>query len=131
MNWSSNSFLNYSYAGSSPVRGAKQKGGHNYMSKVKEVRLSFPPSPSEDVVGYKLFIEEVPNSVTHNSISYDIGNNTSVNLNEIMSGLDAVYNIGVASVDDAGNESDFSLISDVPLDFIPPQATGIITITRL
>lgn len=101
------------------------------MSKVKEVTLSFPPSPSEDVVGYKLFIEEAPNGVTHDSPFYDIGNNTSVDLNALLSEIDGVYNIGIASVDDAGNESDFSLVNDVPLDFIPPQAPGAITITRL
>ena len=101
------------------------------MSKIKEVTLSFPPSEALDVVGYKLYIEETPNEVTHDSTFYDIGNNTTVNLNEIMSDIDGVYNIGVVAVDDAGNESDFSLVGDVPLDFIPPQAPGIITITRL
>jgi hypothetical protein len=100
------------------------------MSKVIEVTLNFPPSPSEDIVGYKLFIEEVPNVVTHDSLFYDIGNNTSVDLNDILSDVDGVYNIGIASVDDAGNESDFSLLHDVPLDFIPPQAPGIIVIIR-
>ena len=101
------------------------------MSKIKEVKLSFPASESADVVGYKLYIEVVPNEVTHSStLSYDLGNNTTIILNEIMSDIDGVYNIGVVAVDDAGNESDFSLVSDVPLDFIPPQAPGIITITR-
>jgi len=100
------------------------------MSKIKNVTLSFPVSPSEDIVGYKLYIEESPIVVTHDSPSYDLESNTVV-LNDIMSDLDGNFNIGVVAVDDVGNESDFSLVSDVPLDFVPPEVPGLITITRL
>ena len=100
------------------------------MAKIKNVTLSFPASPTEDVVGYKLYIEEAPTVVTHDSLFHDLGNNTTVVLNDIVSDLDGVYNIGIAAVDDVGNESDFSLVSDVPLDFVPPEVPGLITITR-
>ena len=101
------------------------------MAKIKDVTLSFPPSESADVVGYKLYIEPIPTEVTHDSQGYDIGNNTSVLLNTLFEGTDGVYNIGVAAVDDAGNESDLSLMSDVPLDFVPPVPPGSLTITSL
>lgn len=101
------------------------------MSKVKDVTLEFPGSDSPDVVGYRLYIEESPAVVTHNSSFFDLGNNTSVLLNNIVSpsgGIDGVYNIGVVAVDDVGNESDFSLLNDVPLDFVPPNPPGQLTI---
>ena len=100
------------------------------MAKVKDVTLTFPPSESEDVVGYKLYIETAPTEVTHDSPSYDLGNNTTdILLNTILGNIDGVFNIGVVATDDVGNESDFSLLSDIPLDFVPPGPPGILTIT--
>lgn len=101
------------------------------MAKVKDVTLSFPASPSTDVVSYKLYIEESPTEVTHDSQNYDLGNNTSILLNTILGDVDGIFNIGVVAVDDVGNESDFSLLSDIPLDFVPPQPPGALTITSL
>ena len=54
------------------------------MAKIKDVTLSFPSSPSDDVVGYKLYIEESPTGVTHDSTFYDLGVNTTIVLNDIM-----------------------------------------------
>jgi hypothetical protein len=99
------------------------------MAKIKDVTLSFPASSSTDVVGYKLYIEESPANVSHSSPNYDLGNNTTITLNNVLGTIDGVYNIGVASVDDVGNESDFSLLNDVPLDFVPPEPPGALTIT--
>lgn len=101
------------------------------MAKIKDVTLSFPPSESPDIVGYKLFIETVPAEITHDSPSYDLGNNTSILLNTVLENIDGVFNIGVAAVDDVGNESDFSLMNDVPLDFVPPVPPGALTITSV
>ena len=98
------------------------------MAKVKDVTLSFPPSESLDIVGYKLYIEASPTEVTHDSPSHDLGNNTSILLNTILGTIDGTFNIGVVAVDDVGNESDFSLMNDVPLDFVPPGPPGSLTI---
>lgn len=99
------------------------------MSKVKNVTLSFPASPSTDVVGYKLYLEPAPAEVTHDSPSYDLGNSTTIDLNGVLTDMDGIYNLGVSSIDDAGNESNFSLLNDVPLDFVPPEPPGSLTIT--
>jgi hypothetical protein len=103
------------------------------MAKVKSVNLSFPASDSPDVEGYKLYLEESPNEVTYESQSFDLGNNTSVDLATLdgMTTRDGNYNIGITAVDDAGNESSMSLISDVPLDFEAPNPPGAIVITRV
>ena len=101
--------------------------------KVKNVTLSFPASGSQDVVGYKLYMETAPTQVVYASPAFDLGNNTSVDLASLpgMSTTDGIYNLGITAIDDAGNESSFSLISDVPLDFLAPDAPGEITLTRV
>jgi len=99
---------------------------------VKKATLSFPPSNSPDVVGYKLYIETAPTPVDYNSKSFDLGNNTSVDLSTLpgMTTTDGVYNLGVSALDDAGNESSFSVLENVPLDFAAPDAPGALVITR-
>ena len=99
---------------------------------VKQITLSFPASDSPDVVNYKLYIEEAPTMVTDKSPSYDLGMETSVDLSTFdgMTTRDGVYNLGVTAVDKAGNESSFSLLNDVPLDFVAPNPPGAIVIVR-
>ena len=101
--------------------------------KVKNVTLSFPASGSLDVVGYKLYMEVSPNVVTYTSPSFELGTETTIDLATLpgITTTDGVYNLGITAVDDAGNESSFSLISEVPLDFLAPDAPGEITITRV
>lgn len=102
------------------------------MPKIKNYELSFPPSPSKDVVKYKLYIETAPTEITYESPSYDLKKKTSVKLNRILGVVDGVFNIGVVAVDDVGNESDFSLLYNVHLDFISPIMKKIaMIITRI
>lgn len=98
------------------------------MAKAATKTLSFPASGSPDVVSYKLYVEESPTEVTYDSQSYDLGNNTSVELGSIAE-FDGTYNLGVVAVDDAGNESDMSLASDIPLDLVAPEAPGALSIS--
>ncbi len=103
------------------------------MAKVKSVTMSFPPSSSADVVGYKMYMEESPSPVTDQSQMYDLGLNTSIDLSTLpgMTTNDGIYNLGITAVDDAGNESGMTVLNDVALDFVAPDAPGEITITRL
>ena len=96
------------------------------MAKVKGLTLSFPPSGSPDVVGYKMYIEESPNTVSYDSQSFDLGNNTTVDISSLagMTTMDGVYNVGVTALDDAGNESSMSIANDIPLDFAAPNPPG-------
>lgn len=94
------------------------------MAKIVPKTLTFVPSISPDVVGYRLYYEEVPNAVTENSLYVDLGaTQTSVALHEIpeFSSFDGLYNIGISAVDDSGNESDMSKLGDIPLDLSPPE----------
>ena len=100
------------------------------MAKIQEKTLSFAPSTSPDVVGYKLYYEEVPNEVTYDSPYINVSG-TSVELHEVpeFAEFDSTYNMGVSSVDDAGNESNMSKMSDVPLDLFPPSPPGSLILT--
>lgn len=99
---------------------------------VKNVNLSFSPSGSPDVVGYKMYIEEAPNEVSYDSESFDLGMNTNINIADLanITTKDGIYNIGITAIDDAGNESSMSKMGEVPLDFISPDPPGEIIITR-
>lgn len=110
------------------------------MSILKETWLRFPVSDSHDVVTHKLYIEEVPGVVTDGSPAFDIGNvrvdiggviHGEVNLAAVsgMTTLDAIYNIGVAAIDDRGNEASRTLLNDVPLDFAAPNPVGALSIS--
>lgn len=100
------------------------------MSKIKGLTIQFTPSPSPDVVTNKLYVQKAPTVVTYDSQAFDIGNKPgadgyiAVDLKSLLPNVDGIYNIGVASIDDAGNESDMSTKSDVPLDFVAPASPG-------
>jgi hypothetical protein len=92
------------------------------MAKVHIRTLSFVPSASSDVVAYRLYIDEGP--LTYNSITFPPFTETSgIDLGAMIGPVDGIYNIGVSSIDDAGNESDIlEVASNYPLDFIAPDA---------
>jgi len=96
------------------------------MPKVKDVILTFPPSGSPDVVSYKLYVQLANDPVTYDSESWGLGLNTTIDIATLpgMTTKDDIYNLGVTAVDEAGNESSFSLINDVPLDFVAPDPPG-------
>jgi hypothetical protein len=98
---------------------------------VKKVTMNFPPSPSADTVGYKLYVQKEPDAVSFDSQVFDIGNTTTLDLGTLMVDADGVFNIGVTAYDDAGNESAMSILNGVALDFVQPDPPGAITITRI
>ena len=100
------------------------------MSKIAVKKLSFNPSQSADVVGYKLYIEEAPDVVSYDSQSFDLGVKTSgIDLGAVIGEQDGTFNIGLTAYDDAGNESDIYEMGEFPLDFTAPDAPsgGVIT----
>lgn len=103
------------------------------MAKVLNTTISWPESSSEDVVGYAVYVQEAPAPVDYASPRFEVGKVSSVVLSTIpeMTTKDGVFNIGVAAIDDAGNESDMSVVNDLPLDFAAPAAPGAIVVTRV
>ena len=103
------------------------------MSPVlKKMEISFPPSGSPDVIGYKVFVQEAPDQVTHDSESWDIGNVTRIDLSTLdgMTTKDGTYNLGVCAIDDVGNMSSLSIADNIPLDFAAPDPPGLISFTN-
>lgn len=97
------------------------------MALIKTLRVTLPPSDSPDVVGYRLRIAEAPAEPDYDTPFVDLGADpTDINLAELpgFSGLDGRYNMAFSAVDDAGNESDFVVVEDMPLDFLVPLPPG-------
>jgi len=77
-----------------------------------------------DIATHRLYIEPSPNAVTYASQMFELGSADEIDLSTIagMEDIDGVFNLGVTSVDDAGNEStSMTKLNDVPLDFVPPD----------
>ena len=98
--------------------------------KIKSKEIKFTPSPSLDVVTNKLYVEEVADGseLNYDSQNWDVGNialaedgKIHVDLSVYCEGYDGIYDIGIAAVDDGGNESDMQVLNSVPLDFIAPD----------
>jgi hypothetical protein len=100
--------------------------------KLKQRQLRFTPSPSPDVVAYRLYFEPAPAPATYESPNADLGlpavdettGKAAVDLAGLpgMTTTDGTYNLGLVAVDDAGNQSSMEVLADVPLDFIAPDA---------
>lgn len=94
------------------------------MAKIVSKIISFTPSNSPDIAGYRLYYTPEADTLDYNSLFIDLGVRVS-NINlatfDAMIGLDGVYQIGVCAYDEVGNESDF-LTGIVPLDFTAPSA---------
>lgn len=99
------------------------------MAKVKSMIIRFAPSDSPDVVDNVLYVDQ-PGNLSYDSPSWSVGNvvdqdgTVHVDLGALLPGYDGVYDIGVAAVDDGGNEADMSTASDIPLDFVAPNPVG-------
>jgi len=95
------------------------------MAKMKRRRLSWKPSGSPQVVGYKLYWSE-GGAVTYDSQSAPLGNVTAVMLpDDIVSFKpgNGPLKIGLTAVDELGNESDMITVS-APYQFSVPEAPG-------
>lgn len=100
------------------------------MAKLKSMVIRFAPSDSPDVVSNLLYVDD-PGSLTYDSPSWDVGNvvdpddgTVHVDLGAVLGDYDGVYDIGIAAIDDGGNEADMSMAQNIPLDFVAPNPVG-------
>jgi hypothetical protein len=100
------------------------------MAKIaSKVLRNVSPSPSDDVVEYRLRIISTGDTVDdiYNEPPYYSGPEyTDLDLAALdgVNALQGEYNIFQSAVDTAGNESDFNVIGPVVLDFFPPEPPG-------
>jgi hypothetical protein len=102
------------------------------MATVKGLIVKFPPSPSPDVVGYRLYMSEQPTPLDYSAAVYDLGNVTEIDISTLdgMTTKSGTYDIGIVAVDAAGNESSMSIAEGVIFDFVAPDPPGPIEIMR-
>lgn len=102
------------------------------MAQVKSLIISFEASPSPDVSGYRLFMEEAPAAVGYESEYFDLGNVTEVDLASLegMTTKSGTYNLGIVAIDGAGNLSSMSKAEGVVIDFVAPDPPGEIVVNR-
>ncbi|OEU68382.1 MAG: hypothetical protein BBJ57_02130 [Desulfobacterales bacterium PC51MH44] len=111
------------------------------MPQVAPIKIAFPPSDSPDVVNYRLYYVDTSETLGLNSPYVDLppqaadpDGDMRFNAGDVKDAQgnivfeDGRYNLGVAAIDDAGNESEMSTLLDVPLDFVPPNPPGQIRI---
>ncbi len=95
------------------------------MAKMKRRRLSWKPSGSPQVVGYKLYWSE-GDEVTYDSQFAPLGNVTAVILPDDIASFKpgkGSLEIGLTAVDELGNESDMITVS-APYQFSVPETPG-------
>lgn len=93
------------------------------MAKIKRRRLRWNPSPSPQVVGYKLYWS-ADGGVDYDSNSIKLGNVTEIVLPDDVKEFAAIsgpVELGIAAVDEIGNESDLVTLK-TPFQFAVPQA---------
>ena len=100
--------------------------------------LKFTPSTSPDVTGYALYIRKASDGAVNETDEFGNyvaarfevvpptpgeGEKAQIDLASIpgMITEDTTYNIGLAAIDDVGNESSLEMLTDVPLDFAAPN----------
>jgi len=103
------------------------------MARVKSKTLRFTPSISSDITEYFVYFEPAanPTNLSYNSSKQSIGNPSPnadgkivVDMSQfnLIRTLDGKYDIGLAAIDDGGNESSMATLLAVELDFTAPFA---------
>ena len=96
------------------------------MQKIKVRTLYFPPSPSPDVTGYKIYWCPEAEDLTFDSPNVDVGMKTHdfvIPPDLPWEDLDGNYKVAASAYDDVGNETMGETVI-VPFDFIAPDAPG-------
>ena len=107
--------------GGSPTREMEKEGKR--MGRVKKRRICWEPSMSDDVATYRLYWSE-EGAVDYASKSVDVGNVTEVVIPDGIPSFPRIKGdvaLGIAAVNDAGNESDMAKMS-AKINFLVPEA---------
>lgn len=93
------------------------------MGKIRKCKLSWKPSESDLMVGYKLYWSN-GNQVNYGSNFIKLGNKNEVNLPDVLIGIvppgETIF-LGISAVDKMGNESDIISLSEPYKFSAPPE----------
>jgi len=102
------------------------------VAKIRRCKLSWKPSESEQVIGYRLYWSK-GDAVSYDSNFFELGNVSEVYLPEVLK-LDPRYDarvmLGITAVDMHGNESDMVTLAE-PYHTIAPPAPADLLLTTL
>ena len=105
------------------------------MAKIIKKKVSWTASTASDVEGYKVYWSTEANGEP----DYD-ADNVEVSATQVIFPDDTPtfpvaeegnYILGVAAVDDVGNESDMAVTSPVPFDFNAPDAPSNVIVENI
>ena len=102
------------------------------MGRMKKHKLSWKPSESQLVIGYRLYWSK-GTPVNYNSNFIDLGNVNEINLPDIISNnvpLGESINLGISALDESGNESDITILPE-PYQLSMPSAPKGLALTTL
>jgi len=95
------------------------------MARINNKTLSWNAGVAADIVAHRVYVSTSGVDPNYGSQFTDVPMPTvSMVLPDEFAGfplIDGLYKLGISSVDDMGNESDITVISN-PLDFIAPDA---------
>jgi hypothetical protein len=101
------------------------------MGKIRKCKLSWQPSDSEEVIGYRLYWSK-GDRVSYDSNFFELGKVHEVCLPDVLK-LDTRYEtsimLGITAVDIEGNESDMVTLSTPYRTKVPPPPSGLEIIT--
>ena len=102
------------------------------MGRMRKHKLSWKPSESKRVIGYRLYWSKgTPVNYTSNFV--ELGNVNEINLPDILSGgvpLGESIHLGISALDESGNESDITLLPE-PYQLSMPAAPQGLALTTL
>lgn len=101
------------------------------MGRIRKYILSWKPSKSGQVVGYRLYWS-IGSTASYASDYIELGNITEVNVTEVLADIcpseKPIY-LGITSIDNFGNESDITPLSE-PYYMSVPVAPEDLVLTR-
>jgi hypothetical protein len=97
------------------------------MAKIVKRTISWGASTALDLTGYKLYwAVGADATVNYLSTNANVGKKTSIIIPDDVPTFpllgDNLVSLGVTAYDDVGNESDMTVIKNVPFDFTAPDA---------
>ena len=104
--------------------------GGKTMAKLRKCKLSWKPSASDHVTGYKLYWNK-GKQPDYDSPCIDLGNVSEAQLPDVLKALpllDEPIMFGIAAVDSHGNESDIAFLSE-PYHLMAPAAPADVALT--
>ena len=96
------------------------------MTKIVQRKLQWVASPAADIVAYKVYFGPHDTVFDYTQPFVEVlapATELSISADPVLSALpEGEYDFAVTAVDDAGNESNFAEVENVPLDVEAPAA---------